>query len=143
MGSHGPFEYLKHKLWLREWPKIKGSIWFLATKSQDSPYFTYVQVVCQILLKRFWQRLQFCFRPHLNWKSSQVMGLQSGRSPNFGTFDLGISGKITFVCNPVVNHGKYYKGEGGGFPQIQAIVSFVNWCIPVVHPCTKSVPTMH
>jgi hypothetical protein len=37
----------------------------------------------------------------------------------------------------------YYKGEGGGFPQVRAMVSFVSSNLPMVHPSTKSVPTMH
>jgi hypothetical protein len=47
------------------------------------------------------------------------MGLQSGRNPNFKHFktpNLGVSGKMTFGCNPMVIHIKYYKGEGGGLP---------------------------
>jgi hypothetical protein len=28
-------------------------------------------------------------------------------------------------------HKKYYKGEGGGFPQVQAVVSLMNLCMPV------------
>jgi hypothetical protein len=47
------------------------------------------------------------------------MSLQSGKSPNFenfGTLDLGVLGKMA-------NHREYYKGEGGGFPQVQAMVS--------------------
>ncbi len=40
-------------------------------------------------------------------------------------------------------HKKYYKGEGGGFPQVQVVVSLVSPCLPMVHPCTKGVPTMH
>jgi hypothetical protein len=57
------------------------------------------------------------------------MGVQSGRSPNFGNYeilDLGVLQKTPFGCSPMVNHRKYYKGEGGGFPQVQAMVSFVN-----------------
>ncbi len=37
----------------------------------------------------------------------------------------------------------YYKGEGGGFPQVRAMVSFVSPSLPVAHPNTKSVQTMH
>ncbi len=43
----------------------------------------------------------------------------------------------------VVCHGKYYKGEGGGFPQIRTMVSFVNPYVPVADMCTKNVPIMH
>jgi hypothetical protein len=34
----------------------------------------------------------------------------------------------------MANHREYYKGEGGGFPQVQAMVSLVNLCILVAHP---------
>jgi predicted secreted protein len=40
-----------------------------------------------MLLKSSQQRLQHCFRPHFNRRFSQeVMGFQSGGSPNFGNF---------------------------------------------------------
>jgi hypothetical protein len=44
---------------------------------------------------------------------------------------------------PMGRHIKYYEGEGDGFPQVRAMVSFVSSCLLVVHPCIKSVPTMH
>jgi hypothetical protein len=31
----------------------------------------------------------------------------------------------------------YYKREGGGFPQVQVMVSLVNPNLHVVRPCTK------
>ncbi len=37
----------------------------------------------------------------------------------------------------------YYKGEGGAFPQVQAVVSLVSPSLPVVHPSTKSAQIMH
>jgi hypothetical protein len=37
----------------------------------------------------------------------------------------------------------YYKGEGDGFPQVQAMVSLVSPSLPMAHPNTKSAPTMH
>jgi hypothetical protein len=37
MGSHDPFGYLKHKLWPKEGSKIKLPIWFVTTKSLESP----------------------------------------------------------------------------------------------------------
>jgi hypothetical protein len=42
----------------------------------------------------------------------------------------------------MVSHKEYYKEEGGGFPQVWVVVSFVNSCIPVVRLYTKNVPTM-
>jgi len=46
-------------------------------------------------------------------------------------------------ATPMANQKKYYKGEGGGFPQVLAMVSVVSLCMPMVCSCTKSAPTMH
>jgi hypothetical protein len=36
---------------------------------------------------------------------------------------------MTFGASPVAKYREYYKGEGGGFPQVQAVVSLVSpWC---------------
>jgi len=37
----------------------------------------------------------------------------------------------------VAKHRVYYKGEGGGFPQVWAVVNFVSSCLFVVCLCTK------
>jgi hypothetical protein len=43
----------------------------------------------------------------------------------------------------VKRHIVYYKGEGGGFPQVQAMVSLVSLSLLEVHPSTKSALAMH
>jgi hypothetical protein len=71
------------------------------------------------------------------------MGVQCSKNPNFKkikTPNLGVSGKTTFGCSP---HGEYYKGEGGYFPQIWAVVSLVHLCMLVIHLCTKSASITH
>ncbi len=40
-------------------------------------------------------------------------------------------------------HRVNYKGEGGGFPQVRVVVSFVSPSLPMAHPSTKSVLAMH
>ncbi len=40
-------------------------------------------------------------------------------------------------------HKVYYKGEGGGFPQVWAVVNLMSSCLPVARPNTKNAPTMH
>jgi len=104
MKSHGPFEYLKHKLWLRERSGIKVSIWLPTTKSWELPWFTFMQMAWHISLKNYQQGLQFYFKPHLNRRSTQeVLGFQNSGSPNFenfGTFNLGVPRKMTFGCSP-------------------------------------------
>jgi hypothetical protein len=41
------------------------------------------------------------------------------------------------------NHRKYCKEEGGGFPQIWAVVNFVNPCMCVPCLCTKNIQTIN
>jgi len=40
-------------------------------------------------------------------------------------------------------HKVYYKGEGGDFLQIRAMVNLVNPSLSVASPSTKSAPTMY
>ncbi len=64
---------------------------------------------------------------------------------------VGISGlpigtpktKWHLGVGPMARHIVYYKGEGGGFPQLQVMVSFVSTNLPVVSLNTKSAPIMH
>jgi hypothetical protein len=135
MNSHDPFGHFKHKLWSKEGPRIKLSIWFPTIKSQESPWFPFVKVSCNISLESSWQGLQLCFRSHPIRRSiRKVMGLQSCESPKT-KWHLGVS--------PVAKHKVYYNGEGGGFPQVRAVVSLVSLCLPMAHPYTKSVLATH
>jgi hypothetical protein len=148
MSSHDPFGYLKKKLWLKERLVVKLWIWFLTIKSQEFPWFTCVQVVCHILLKKSWQGLQLLFTLCLNQRYAQkVMGLQNCRSFNFrhfGTPNLGVSEQNDIMgAGLVATHIIHYKGEGGGFSQVPTMVSFMNLCLPVLHLCTKSARTTH
>jgi len=43
----------------------------------------------------------------------------------------------------VERHIIFYKGEGGGFPQVPAVVSLMSLNLPMVHPSIKSAPTLH
>jgi hypothetical protein len=63
------------------------------------------------------------------------MGLERCGTPTWTKGHLGVY--------PVAMHKVYYKGEGGDFPQVRALMSLVCLCLPVVRPCTKGVPTMH
>ncbi len=44
---------------------------------------------------------------------------------------------------PVESCNVYYKGEGGGFPQVRTVVSFVSPKLHLARPSTKSALTMH
>ncbi len=62
-----------------------------------------------------------------------------------GVLILGILGlpfgspgtKCHLNVDPMAGHKIYYKGEGGGFPQVRTVVSLVNPSFPVVHLSTK------
>ncbi len=62
-----------------------------------------------------------------------ISGLPNGSPGRKNHLDVGI----------VERHRVYYKGEGGGFPQVQAVVNLVNPNLPVARPSTKSASTMH
>ncbi len=57
-----------------------------------------------------------------------------------GVITLGISGlslgspgtKCHLGVGPMAMHKVYYKGEGGGFSQVWAVMSL---CLPIVHSC--------
>jgi hypothetical protein len=38
---------------------------------------------------------------------------------------------------------RHCKGEGGGFPQVRAVVNLVSPKLPMACPSTKSAQTMH
>ncbi len=74
------------------------------------------------------------------------MGPQSRGSPNFDNFKTPI-GNLKTKCHLdvglVERHKVYYKGEGGGFPQVRAVVNLVSPNLPMARLSTKSAPTMH
>jgi hypothetical protein len=63
------------------------------------------------------------------------MGLQSHGNPSWRDLDV----------NPVERSRVYYKGEGGGFPQVRAVVSLVCPCCPwlVLAPKVLQLCTNH
>jgi hypothetical protein len=68
-----------------------------------------------------------------------------------GVLTLGISklplGSPKTKCHLdaglVARHKIYYKGEGGGFPQIWVVVSLMSLSLPLAHPNIKNAPAMH
>jgi hypothetical protein len=43
----------------------------------------------------------------------------------------------------MANHKEYFKGKGGGFLQVWAVISLMSSCMFVIHPCNKSALTVH
>jgi hypothetical protein len=105
-------------------------VWLLTTKSQESTRFPCVHTTCDIPLESSRRGLQLFFRLHRDRRSAQeFMRPQSCGSPgwwNFGTPTWESRDKNAHL--DVVSlewHKIYYKGEGGGFPQVRAVVNIV------------------
>jgi hypothetical protein len=80
------------------------------------------------------KELQLCLKPHHHPRSThKVMGLQSRRSPiwhDFGTHSGILREKNHLDVSFVASHIVYYKGEGGGFPQVRVVMSLMCPCCP-------------
>jgi hypothetical protein len=73
---------------------------------------------------------------------AKLWGPQNCESPSCGNF-RSLETKCHLDVAPVERRREYCKGEGGGFPQVWAVVSLVNLRLPVARPSTKSAQTMH
>jgi hypothetical protein len=71
------------------------------------------------------------------------MNSQSPRNPNRNNFRILLESPETKSHSDVgvtQRHRKYYMGEGGGFPRVQAVVSLVSPGLPTTCPSTKGAP---
>ncbi len=78
---------------------------------------------------------------HTKLRASKVAGVPISRILRIQLWNPGK--KWHLGVGPVAKHREYYKGEGGGFPQVRVMVSLVNLCLSVVCSCMKNVPIMH
>ncbi len=79
--------------------------------------------------------------PHTKLWAPKVVGV-----PALGILRLPLGNpgtKCHLDVGPEANHKLYYKGEGGGFTQVQVVVSLVSSRLHVACPSTKSAPIMH
>jgi hypothetical protein len=147
MGSHRPFGHLKHKLWPKEGLGVKLAIGLLTIKSQESTWFPYGRWHATYR----WKALDEGYNYVLDLISIGGLHTKLWGPKVMGVPILAISGlplgsletKCHLDVGLVERHKVYYKGEGGGFPQVRAVVSLVSLSLLVVHPSTKNVSTMH
>jgi hypothetical protein len=147
MGLNDPFGDLTHKLWPKEGPGVKLPIWFPPTKSGNCFDF----LGCRWCATCHWKAFNEGYNFALNLIS--IGGLQTKswapkvvRVPTLGIsrLPLGSPGtKCHLGVGPMARHEVYYKGEGGGFPQVRAVMSLVSLMLSMIHPSIKSAPTMH
>ncbi len=129
-----PFGYLKCKLWPKERSGVKLPIWLPTTKSWESIWFPYVQVVCHIPLESSWQGYNFALKLisiggfHKELSVSKVVRvpiLGISRFP-FGSFEK----KWHLGAGPVARHKYIIRGK------VVASPKFGSWWVLWVHVCS-------
>jgi hypothetical protein len=147
LSSYDPFGYLKHKLWPKEGLGVNLTIWSRPIKVGNRPEF----LACRWRDTYHWKALNEGYNFDLGLTFIRGLHTKLCASKVVGVLILGISGlplgslgkKWHLGVGPMARHKEYYKGEGGGFPQVRAMVSFVNLCLLVARSCTKSASIMH
>jgi hypothetical protein len=129
MPSHWRFGHLQPNLWAKEGPGVKLAVWLLTTKSRESTSSRHPIWACNMALERSQRGLKLWFRPRRDpTLQSGVMAVQSSGSPA-GTISGLHFGSPGYLCHSDVasatSRREYYMGEGGGFPRVRAVVSFV------------------
>jgi hypothetical protein len=140
MGSHDPFGHLKHKLWPKEGSGVKLAVWFPTTKSQESTWSPCVEVAWRGVAwhwkafkkgYNFFSDLISIAGLHTELWGPKVTGIPTLTISGFPSGSLGTKSHLDVGL--VKRHKVYYKGEGGGFPQVQAVVSlWVRVCLWLV-----------
>jgi len=147
MSSHDPFRHLEHKLWPKEGPEINWQFDSWPLKARNHPNF----LACRWRATCRWKALDkdynFALKLtsieglHTKLCASKIAGIPISRISGLPLGNLRT--KCHLGASPMAMHIVYYKGEGGGFPQVQAVVSLVSSCLPMARPCTKSAQTTH
>jgi hypothetical protein len=129
LGSHCSFGHLKHKLWPKEGPGVE-----LPQKVGNRPDLLSFRGRATYRWKALDERYNFALeRTSIRgllaklW-GSKVAGVLVGR---ISGLPFGSPGKKNHLDVAFVESCRvYYKGEGGGFPQVRAMVSLVCPCCP-------------
>jgi hypothetical protein len=149
MGSHRPFGDLKHKLWAKERLGVKVLVWLPTIKSWESTDFW----PCRQRATYRWKTLDKGYNFFLDLitieglhtrlcalKVAKVPDVQISKLP-LGSFGTKSHLDVATVESYII----YYKGEGGGFPQVRAMVCLVSPSCPwlVLAPKVLQLCTNH
>ncbi len=141
MGLYDPFGHLKHKLWPKKGWKSNWQFGSRPLKVNNRADF----LACKWCAICHWKFLNEGYNFASNFISIKGLYTKLWAPKVVGVLTLGISGllfrspgtKRHLGVGPMARHKIYYKGEGGGFSQFQAVVSLVSPSSPMARLCTK------
>jgi hypothetical protein len=130
MGLHDPFGHLKHKLWPKEESGVKLAVWFPTTKSWELTKFPCMQVMCDMPLETLNEGYNFgLYLISIRGLHTKLWGPKTARVPTLAISGLPFESLETeshLDVGLVERHIVYYKGQGGGIPQVRPVVNLVN-----------------
>jgi hypothetical protein len=134
MGSHDSFGHLKHKLWPKERLGVKLAIWLPTIKSRESTRFPCAQVACDIPLESSDKGYNFAsYFISIRTLHAKLWAPKVARVPTLAILGLSLGSpkiKCHLDVGLVKKHKVYYKGEDGGFPQVQVVMNLVSLVSP-------------
>jgi hypothetical protein len=116
-------------------------------KVENCPDF----LMCRWCATYYWKAFDKGYKFDLNFISIKGLHIELWAFKVVGPLTVGISGlpfgrlrtKCHLGASLVAIHIIYYKREGGGFPQVRAVVSLMSLSLHMACPNTKCALTMH
>jgi hypothetical protein len=147
MGFTWPIWTSKTQVMPKEGPWVKLAVWFPTTKVKNRHDF----LACRWRATYRWKALNKVYNFVLDVILIEGLYVELWGPKVAGVPTLAISrlpfGSPRTKCHLdvglVETHTINYKGEGGGFPQVRAVVNFVSLSLLVVCFSIKNVQTMH
>jgi len=126
-GRESNWQFDSRPLKVKDWPDLSACRWSVIHRwkdLEDNYKFALDLIPIGGLSKELW--------------SCKVSGIQTGTISRllFGSPRTESHSDVGAAERHIV----YYMGEGGGFPQVRAVVSHVSLELPVACPSTKGVP---
>jgi hypothetical protein len=129
--------------------EVKLVVWFPTTKSREPTRFTYLHTVCNYYWKALDESYNFASDLiSIEGLLAKLWGSKVTGIPTWAISGLSLGSPKTkshLDVSSVASHRIYYKGEGGDFPQVRALVSLVCPCCPwlVLTPKVLQLCTNH
>jgi hypothetical protein len=144
MASHWPFGHLQPKLWAKEGPGVKLTVWLSTIKSRESTSSQRHLEECNMVLESSRRELQLWFRTRPNPSLGRgVMAIQSSGSP-VGTLSGLHFGSPNKMCHSdvasVVRRREYYRGVRWWLILESGLWWVLCVQVPVASPNTQGCP---